>query len=321
MLMNSSVTPVAFTRITSGKVIIALGVIIILLWAPSLMYPAFLMKVMCFALFAGSFNLLVGYAGLLSLGHAMFFGGAAYISAYASKVLGFPPELAILSGVAFAALIGLITGFLAIRRHGIYFAMVTLALSQLVFFICLQIPASGGEDGLQNVPRGLLFGAFDLRSDWNLYFVVMVITLFGFAVIWRTVNSPFGQSLKAIRDNENRAISLGYRVERYKLGAFILSAALAGLAGATKAIIFQLASLTDVSWQMSGEVVLMTVMGGMGTLLGPVVGAALIVTMQNYMTELGDWVLVIQGCVFVAIVSFARRGLVGEIIVALQRKR
>ncbi|MFC7397468.1 branched-chain amino acid ABC transporter permease [Chelatococcus sp. GCM10030263] len=289
-----------------------------LLAAPFAIYPVFLMKVLCFALFATAFNLLIGYVGLLSFGHAMFFGGAAYICGYTVKSFGLTPELGILAGVAFAAVLGLVTGLLAIRRQGIYFAMVTLALAQMFFFFCLQAPFTGGEDGLQGVPRGALFGLVDLSQDINLYYVVLAIFLIGFAIIYRTIHSPFGQVLKAIRENEPRAISLGYKVNQYKLVAFVLSAALAGLAGATKTIVFQLASLTDVTWQMSGEVVLMTLVGGMGTVVGPAVGAAVIVTMQNYLAGLGEWVLVIQGAIFVLAVCLFRRGLVGEIL-ALHR--
>ncbi|QTL05282.1 branched-chain amino acid ABC transporter permease [Aquabacter sp. L1I39] len=292
-----------------------------LLVAPFLVYPVFLMKVLCFALFACAFNLLLGYVGLLSFGHAMFFGGSAYICAHAVKIMGFSPELGILAGVASAALLGLITGLLAIRRQGIYFAMVTLALSQMFFFFCLQAPFTGGEDGLQAVPRRMMFGFIDITKDLNLYYVVLAIFVIGFAIIYRTIHSPFGQVLKAIRENEPRAISLGYRVNQYKLLAFVLSAALAGLAGSTKSIVFQLASLTDVSWHMSGEVILMTLVGGMGTVLGPFVGAAVIVTMQNYLAGFGEWVLVIQGVIFVIVVSLFRRGFVGEAIALLKSKK
>ncbi len=291
-----------------------------LLVAPFVVYPVFLMKVLCFALFACAFNLLLGYAGLLSFGHAMFFGGAAYISAYTVRNWGFTPELGILASTACAAFLGLVAGLLAIRRLGIYFAMVTLALAQMFFFFCLQAPFTGGEDGIQGVPRRAVFGIIDITKDLNLSYVVLAIFLIGFAVIYRTIHSPFGQVLKAIRENEPRAISLGYRVNQYKLLAFVLSAGLAGLAGATKAIVFQLASLTDVAWQMSGEVILMTLVGGMGTVLGPLVGATIIVTMQNYLAGLGEWVLVIQGVIFVVVVSLFRRGLVGEVIALIQRK-
>ncbi|MCG5236478.1 branched-chain amino acid ABC transporter permease [Xanthobacter oligotrophicus] len=293
--------------------------IAVLLAAPFGVYPVFLMKVMCFALFACAFNLLLGYTGLLSFGHAMFFGGSAYVCAHTIKVMGFTPELGIIAGVAFAAALGFISGLLAIRRQGIYFAMVTLALAQMFFFFCLQARFTGGEDGLQAVPRGALFGLIDLSKDINLYYLVLAIFVFGFLVIYRAIHSPFGQVLKAIRENEPRAISLGYRVNQYKLLAFVLSAALAGLAGATKVLVFQLASLTDVAWQMSGEVILMTLVGGMGTILGPIVGAAVIVTMQNYLAGLGEWVLVIQGVIFVLAVSLFRRGFVGEVIAIIQQ--
>ena len=292
--------------------LIAIGLV-----APMVAYPVFLMKVLCFALFALAFNLLIGYVGLLSFGHAMFFGGAAYVSGYAVKSWGFSPELGILLGTAFAAGLGLVAGAIAIRRQGIYFAMVTLALAQMFFFFCLQAPFTGGEDGIQAIPRRPLFGIIDISGDLTFYYVVLAIFAFGFLVIWRTIHSPFGQVLKAIRENEQRAISLGYRVDQYKLLAFVLSASLAGLAGATKAIVFQLASLTDVTWQMSGEVVLMTLVGGMGTVFGPIVGAAVIITMQNYLASFGEWVLVTQGFIFVVVVLLFRRGIVGEIAARL----
>ncbi|MEW6124618.1 MAG: branched-chain amino acid ABC transporter permease [Pseudomonadota bacterium] len=293
--------------------VLGLIAIALLLAAPFAVYPVFLMKVMCFALFACAFNLMLGYTGLLSFGHAMFFGGSAYICAHAIKVLGFTPELGILAGGLFSTMLGFLVGLLAIRRQGIYFAMVTLALAQMFFFFCLQAKFTGGEDGLQAVPRRPLFGVIDITKDIHLYYFVLAIFLFGFLVIYRTIHSPFGQVLKAIRENEPRAISLGYRANQYKLLAFVLSAALAGLAGSTKVLVFQLASLTDVAWQMSGEAVLMTLVGGMGTILGPVVGAAIIVTMQNYLAGLGEWVLVIQGVIFVLAVSLFRRGIVGEV--------
>jgi branched-chain amino acid transport system permease protein len=281
--------------------------------APLFIYPIFLMKVMCFALFACAFNLLIGYVGLLSFGHAMFLGMAGYVSAHAAKVWGLTPELAILLGTACAAVLAWVAGFLAIKRQGIYFAMITLALAQMVFFFSLQAPFTGGEDGIQAVPRGKLFGMFDLSTAAGMYPVVLVIFLGGFLLIWRIINSPFGQILKAIRENEPRAVSLGYDTDRYKHVAFVLSGTLAGLAGATKALVFQLASLTDVHWSMSGEVVLMTLLGGLGTLFGPVVGAAVIVTMQNYLAQLGAWVTVVQGLIFVICVLAFRRGIVGEI--------
>jgi branched-chain amino acid transport system permease protein len=287
--------------------------------APLVVYPVFLMKVMCFALFACAFNLLIGFGGLLSFGHAMFLGSAGYASAHAAKVWGFTPELAVLFATAVALLLGWLAGLLAIRRQGIYFAMITLALAQMIFFFCLQAKFTGGEDGIQAVPRGHLFGLIDLRNVWAMYGFVLVIFLGGFLFIWRVVHSPFGQVLKAIRENESRAISLGYDTDRFKLLAFVLSAGLAGLAGGTKALVFQLASLTDVHWTMSGEVVLMTLLGGLGTLFGPVVGAAIIVSMQNYLAQLGAWVTVVQGVIFVVCVLAFRRGVVGEIAAWLKK--
>lgn len=281
--------------------------------APFVVYPVFLMKVMCFALFACAFNLLIGFGGLLSFGHAMFMGTAAYACAHAAKAWGWNPEWAILFGTFTAMLLAVVTGALAIRRQGIYFAMITLALSQMVFFFYLQTPFTGGEDGIQAVPRQALFGLIDLTESGPMYALVLAIFLLGFALIWRIVHSPFGQVLKAIRENEARALSLGYDTDRYKHMAFILSGTLAGLAGATKSLVFQLASLTDVHWSMSGEVVLMTLVGGMGTLFGPVVGAAIIVTMQNYLAELGSWVTIVQGFIFVVCVLAFRRGIIGEI--------
>ncbi len=285
----------------------------LLLVAPALVYPVFVMKVMCFALFACAFNLLIGFGGLLSFGHAMFMGAASYGSAHAAKVWGLTPELAILFGTACAALLGWLAGMLAIRRQGIYFAMITLALAQMVYFFSLQAKFTGGEDGIQAVPRGHLFGLIDLEQPLAMYGLVLVIFLAGFAFIYRVIHSPFGQVLKAIRENEARAISLGYDTDRFKLVAFVLSSTLAGLAGATKAIVFQLASLTDVHWSMSGEVVLMTLLGGMGTVFGPVVGAAVIITMQNYLAQLGAWVTIVQGIIFVICVLAFRRGIVGEL--------
>jgi len=277
-------------------------------------YPVFLMKALCFALFACAFNLLIGFGGLLSFGHAMFLGTAGYICAHAAKVWGWPPEAAILAGTGAAAALGLVTGLLAIRRQGIYFAMITLALAQMIYFFCLQAPFTGGEDGIQSVPRGKLFGVLDLSGTLTMYYVVLVIFIAAFALIYRVINSPFGQVLKAIRENEPRAISLGYDAERYKLLAFVLSATLAGLAGSTKAIVFQLASLTDVHWTMSGEVVLMTLLGGMGTVFGPVVGAFIIIGLENYLSSFGEWVTVITGGIFVVCVLAFRRGIVGEIM-------
>jgi len=284
-----------------------------LIVAPFFIYPVFMMKVMCFALFACAFNLLIGFGGLLSFGHAMFLGSAGYASAHAAKIWGFTPELAILFGTACATGLGYLAGLLAIRRQGIYFAMITLALAQMVFFFALQAPFTGGEDGIQAVPRGHLFGLIDLSEPLAMYSVVLVVFLAGFLLIYRVVHSPFGQVLKAIRENESRAISLGYDTDRYKLLAFVLSAGLSGAAGATKSIVFQLASLTDVYWTMSGEVVLMTLLGGLGTIFGPVVGAAIIITMQNYLAQLGAWVTVVQGVIFVICVLAFRRGIIGEL--------
>lgn len=287
--------------------------------APFFFYPVFLMKALCFALFACAFNLLIGYVGLLSFGHAAFMGSASYITAHTVKVWGLPPELGILAGTAVAALLGTVFGWLAIRRQGIYFAMITLALSQMIYFVALQAKFTGGEDGIQAVPRGHLFGVIDLSHPLAMYYFVLATFLIGFAIIYRTIHSPFGQVLKAIRENEPRAISLGYRTHQYKLLAFILSATLAGLAGSTKSLVFQLASLTDVTWQMSGEVVLMTLIGGLGTVFGPVVGAFITTSMENYLAQYGSWVTVIQGVIFVVCVLTFRRGVVGEIIQLARR--
>ena len=294
--------------------LLAIGIMALLFAiAPLAIYPVFLMEALCFALFACAFNLMLGYGGLLSFGHAMFLGTASYVTAHAALHWNFPPEIAILAGTAASALLGLVVGLLAIRRQGIYFAMITLALAQMVFFFYLQAPFTGGEDGIQNVPRGRLLGLLDLGNALVLYYVVLVIFLAGFLLIYRIVHSPFGQVLKAIRENEPRAISLGYDAERYKLLAFVLSATLAGLAGSTKAIVVQLASLTDVHWTMSGEVVLMTLLGGMGTIFGPVVGAFVIISLQHYLSTFGQWVTVIQGAIFVVCVLAFRRGIVGEL--------
>jgi branched-chain amino acid transport system permease protein len=287
--------------------------------APAVLYPVFLMKVMCFALFAAAFNLLIGYVGLLSFGHAMFLGSAGYVCAHAAKVWGFPPELAILAGTAAAAVLGFAAGLLAIRRQGIYFAMITLALAQMIFFFALQAPFTGGEDGIQAVPRGRLFGLLDLSNVWNMYGTVFVIFLAGFLLLYRTVHSPFGQVLKAIRENEARATSLGYDTNRYKLMAFVLSATLSGMAGATNALVFQLAALNSVHWSMSGEVVLMTLVGGLGTIFGPVVGALVVLAMENYLASLGFWVTIVQGLIFVVCVLAFRRGVVGELARLIKR--
>lgn len=286
----------------------------ILLIAPHLFYPVFLMKVLCFALFACAFNLLLGYVGLLSFGHAAFFGSAGYITAYSVKALNFDPVMGILLGVAVSSLLGLVIGWLAIRRSGIYFAMITLGFAQVIYFLSLQLQFTGGEDGIQGVPRGTLFGLVDLKDTMSMYYFVLVIFLCGFWLIYRTINSPFGQVLKAIRENEPRARSLGYDTDRFKLMAFVISAALSGLAGGTKSLVFQLASLTDVNWHMSGEVVLMTLLGGMGTVLGPAVGALLVVTLNNYLAGFGSWVTIIIGAIFVSCVMAFRRGIVGEIL-------
>jgi len=285
-------------------------------------YPTFLMKCWAFALFACAFNLLLGFTGLLSFGHAAFFGAAAYVAGYSIKEWGVTPEVGILSGMVFAALLGWVFGSLAIRRAGIYFAMITLALAQMLYFVLLQMKFLGGEDGLQGVPRGKLFGFIDLADSMTLYYVVFGIFLAGFFLIYRTINSPFGQVLKSIRENEPRAISLGYDVARYKLLAFILSAGLAGLAGATKTVVFQLASLTDAHWHTSGEVVLMTLLGGLGTVFGPVVGAFVIVGLQNQLADkVGSWVQVIMGVIFVICVLAFRRGIVGELMALFKKSR
>jgi len=299
------------TALSVQTAFLIIGLLLLLL-APFFFYPIFLMKLLCFALFACAFNLLLGYTGLLSFGHATFFGGAAYFTAYTVKSWGFPPELGILVGVAGAAFLGLVMGFFAIRRQGIYFAMITLALSQMFFFFCLQAKFTEGEDGIQSVPRGHLFGFIDLSSSTNMYYFVLAVFLIGLLIIWRFINSPFGMILKSIRENEQRAISLGYSVARYKLGAFVMSAALAGLAGSVKALVFQFATLTDVAWQMSGEVILMTLLGGIGTLIGPVFGAGLVVTLQNYLATSEFPVTIITGVVFMICVLIFRRGIIGE---------
>jgi branched-chain amino acid transport system permease protein len=303
-----------------GEVIAFLIMVGALVLAPTVAYPVFLMKALCFALFACAFNLLIGYVGLLSFGHALFFGWASYVSAHAAKVWGMPPELAILAGIAAAAALGGIVGGLAIRRQGIYFAMITLALAQMMYFFAIQAPFTHGEDGIQAVPRGKLFGFVDLADQTNMYVTVLVIFLGCFLLIYRIINSPFGEVLKAIRENETRAISLGYKTDRYKLLAFVLSATFAGVAGATKALVFQLASLTDVDWPMSGEVILMTLVGGLGTLFGPVAGAFFMVTLENYLTTIGQWVFVVQGAIFVICVLLFRRGIIGELAQLLRIK-
>jgi branched-chain amino acid transport system permease protein len=287
--------------------------VVLVIVSPFVLYPVFLMKVLCFALFACAFNLLIGYVGLMSFGHAAYFGMGSYVAAYTAKVWGLTPELAIVMGTLTGAALGTVFGWLAIRRQGIYFAMITLALAQMNYFFCLQAPFTGGEDGIQQVPRGHLFGLIPLQNDMVLYVVVAVIFLAGFLLIHRIVHSPFGQVLKAIRENEPRAISLGYRTDDYKLVAFILSTALAGAAGATKSIVFGIATLTDVHFSMSGEVVLMTLLGGLGTIFGPVVGALAVTGMENYLAQFGAWVTVTQGVVFVVCVIAFRRGIIGEL--------
>ena len=303
--------------------------LLLALAAPFFLYPVFLMKVLCFALFACAFNLLIGYTGLLSFGHAAFFGGAGYVTGYALKGMGLPTEIGLLAGTAFAALVGLVMGGLAIRRQGIYFTMITLALAQMLFFVFLQAPFTGGEDGLQGVPRGRLLGMLDLSSDTTMYFVVLAIVIAAFALIVRIIHSPFGQVLKAVKENEPRAISLGYDVDRYKLLAFVLSAALSGLAGATKTLVLGFETLTDAHWTMSGLVVLMTLVGGLGTIAGPVVGAIVIIALENklgdlgnglarltsieWFNTLGDSVTIVTGLIFIICVLAFRRGIVGEI--------
>jgi len=294
--------------------LIALGLMLVgIVIAPSVLYPIFLMKVLCFALFACAFNLLIGYVGLLSFGHAAYFGMGGYLAGYAAKSWGLTPEASIIVGGLAGMVLGWVIGSLAIRRQGIYFAMITLAMAQMVYFFCVQAPFTGGEDGIQAIPRGNLFGVIDLRSDMTMYWLVAAVFVIGFLFIHRVINSPFGQVMTAIRENEPRATSLGYRTDDYKLMAFVISAALSGVAGATKSLVFGIATLTDVFWTMSGEVVLMSLVGGLGTLFGPVAGAAIIVSMQNYLAEFGAWVTVIQGVIFVLCVLAFRRGVVGEI--------
>ena len=300
-------------RVPPQQRVAFLAMLVFFLAAPAVIYPVFLMKVMCFALFACAFNLLLGYVGLLSFGHAMFLGTAGYTAAHAAKVWGLTPELAILAGAAASCVLGLVSGLIAIRRQGIYFAMITLALAQMVYFFCVQVPFTHGEDGIQAVPRGRLFGIIDLSNVTAMYATVFVIFFASFLLIYRVIHSPFGQVLKAIRENEPRAISLGYAVDRYKLLAFVLSATLSGVAGAVNALVFQLAALNAVYWTMSGEVVLMTLVGGMGTIFGPVVGALVVIAMENYLAQLGAWVTIVQGIVFVVCVLTFRRGIIGEL--------
>ncbi|MBO9537806.1 branched-chain amino acid ABC transporter permease [Herbaspirillum sp.] len=318
-----------------NKKLLVVILLILALVAPFGLYPVFLMKMLCFALFACAFNLLIGYTGLLSFGHAAFLGWAGYMCGHALKAWGLPTELGLLAGTGVAALIGLVMGLLAIRRQGIYFTMITLALAQMLYFVALQAPFTGGEDGLQGVPRGKLLGIIDLGNDLTLYYVVLAIAIFGFALIVRTIHSPFGQVLKAIKENEPRAISLGYDVARYKLLAFVLSAALSGLAGSTKTLVLGFETLTDVHWSMSGLVVLMTLVGGLGTIVGPIVGAVIIIMLENKLGDIGTWlasttsidwfntlgdsVTVVTGFIFIICVLLFRKGIVGEIL-ALTKK-
>lgn len=308
------------TRPVSRQTVFVLALLALALAAPFGIYPVFLMKGLCFALFAAAFNLLLGYVGLLSFGHAMFFGWSAYVTTHAAKVWGLTPELAILAGVALAAAMGAVVGWLAIRRQGIYFAMITLALAQLMFFLAVQAPFTHGEDGIQGVPRGRLLGLIDLNDMYAMYYFVLAVFVAALLVLYRVVHSPFGQVLKAIRDNEPRAVSLGYQVERFKLVAFVLSATLAGLAGSVKSLVFQLASLADVHWHASGEVVLMTLLGGVGTVFGPTVGAFVVVAIQNYFSEAGSWVTIIQGVIFVVCVLAFRSGIVGVLAPWLKKR-
>jgi branched-chain amino acid transport system permease protein len=317
------------------KKIAYVGILIAALIAPAVLYPVLLMKILCFALFACAFNLLIGFTGLLSFGHAAFFGGASYFAGHALKVWGLPTEIGILIGTVCAAGLGLIIGGLAIRRQGIYFTMITLALAQMLFFVFLQAPFTGGEDGLQSIPRGSLLGLLDLKNDIVMYYVVLAIVIAAFLFIVRIIHSPFGQVLKAIRENEARAISLGYDVERYKLLAFVLSASLAGLAGSTKAVVLGFGTLTDVHWSMSGLVVLMTLVGGLGTLVGPVVGAIVIIALENKLGDFGTWlasitniewfntigesVTMVTGLIFVICVLSFRRGIIGELAARVGR--
>jgi branched-chain amino acid transport system permease protein len=306
-------------RVPAHQVVAFLAMVAFFGVAPFVVYPVFLMKALCFALFACAFNLLIGYVGLLSFGHAAFLGTAGYATAHAAKVWGLPPELAIVFGTAAGGGLGVVIGALTIRSRGIYFANITLAFAQMLYFFCLQAKFTGGEDGIQAVPRGTLLGVLDLGQTHTMYFVVLAIFLLGFLVVYRAIHSPFGQVLKAVRENEPRAISLGYKPEHYKLLAFVLSATLSGLAGGTKALVFQLASLTDVHWTMSGEVVLMTLLGGLGTVFGPVVGAFIMVTLEQYLAQLGAWVTIVQGVIFVICVLTFRRGIVGELARLLRK--
>lgn len=302
-----------FLGFSKAQLLAFTAMVAFILISPFFLYPVFLMKLLCFALFACAFNLLIGYVGLLSFGHAAYFGMGGYLAGHAAKEWGLPPELAILTGGVVGALLGLVIGWIAIRRQGIYFAMITLAFAQMVYFFCVQAPFTGGEDGIQSIPRGKFLGMFDLSADLTMYWMTAGIFIIGFLLVHRIVHSPFGMVLKSIRENEPRATSLGYRTDDYKLMAFVLSAGLSGVAGGLKSIVFGIATLTDVFWTMSGEVVLMSLVGGLGTIFGPVIGAAVIITMQNYLAEFGAWVTVIQGVIFVLCVLAFRRGIVGEI--------
>src|SRR5271156_73007 len=311
--MTDDTLPVTPRTIRDEMIAFAIMTVLLLVVPLTGLYPFFVMQGLCFALLACAFNLLIGYGGLLSFGHAMFLGTGGYVTAHAVKVWGAPPELGLLIGLVASAGLGIITGVVAIRRQGIYFAMITLALSQLIYFIYLQAPFTHGEDGIQGIPQGHLFGIFNLSNPTILYYVIVAGFLFGFLVIFRAINSPFGEVLKSIRENEQRAISLGYKTDQYKLLAFILSGTLAGFAGSLKVFVVQNASLSDVHWSMSGEIVLMTLVGGLGTIFGPVAGAFIVVAMENYFSAFGQWVLVIQGAIFVICVLTFRRGVIGEI--------
>ena len=321
--VNSSPAKLGMTPAARITRITYLALLALVLVAPALgLYPVLVMKLLCFALFACAFNLLLGFTGLLSFGHAAFFGSAAYVTGWFLKSQGWTPELGILAGAVAAGLIGLVVGLVAIRRQGIYFAMITLAIAQMVYFVCLQAPFTGGEDGLQGVPRGKLLGLIPLDSDLVLYYVVVAIFILCFLFISRIVHSPFGQVLKMIRENEPRAISLGYQVDRYKLLAFVLSATLAGLAGSLKTVVMGFATLSDVHWSMSGEVILMTLLGGVGTFFGPVLGSGVVIGLQNLLADkVGSWVSVIIGVIFVLCVLTFRKGIVGELLAWRERRR
>lgn len=326
--MNTNSTTPLSSGLPSGNrsglikiLVVAALVLAAIIPFQTMIYPVFVMKILCFGLFASAFNLLLGYGGLLSFGHAAFFGTSAYVTAYLCKEWGLGPGVGLVSGVLAASLLGVVMGLIAIRRQGIYFAMVTLALAQFVYFVALQAPFTGGEDGIQNVPRGKLFGLVDLSNDVALYYLVFVLFLGGIFAVYRIVNSHYGEVLLAIRENEPRAISLGYDVSRFKLVAFVLSAAIAGLAGSLKALVLQIASLADVHWHASGEVILMTLLGGVGTMLGPIVGGGLVVGLQSYLSGAGAWSTVIIGLVFMVCVSAFRRGIVGEVVASLNRTK